>query len=191
MTLNNFIDQLTQTLTLMKEQAPIAGGIIAGLWIIYFVNSLVGKKLFVLGIYPRHWFGLIGIPFSPLLHADLNHLIFNSIPLFVLMCFVLTAGLHQFIFITLLIILLSGLGIWLFGRSAIHIGASALIMGYFGYLLADAYQHPSVSTMAIGFLCIYYFGGLIFSLFPSEEKVSWEGHAFGFLAGIAVSLLLL
>lgn len=191
MTLDNITSELTYTLALMKANALVAGTIILSLWLIYLLNSLLGKRLILLGIYPRTITGLIGIPFFSFLHGDLNHLFFNSIPLFILICFVLVGGMQKFILITWLIILISGLGVWLFGRRAIHIGASCLVMGYWGYLLADAYQHPSVGTLFIGGLCVFYFGGLLLNLFPGEEQVSWEGHILGFLAGIAVDLLLI
>ncbi|MBA2654680.1 MAG: rhomboid family intramembrane serine protease [Gammaproteobacteria bacterium] len=157
------------------------------LWAILFVNWLIGYRLNLLGIYPRHLFGLIGIPLHPFLHGGFNHLFFNSIPLFVLLTFILTGGLTHFICVTASIVLLSGGAIWLLGRRAIHIGASDLVMGYWGYLLVYAYKNPSILTAILALVCVYYFGGLLLSIFPNEEKVSWEGHLFGLLAGMSAT----
>lgn len=185
MTFDNWISQLQSIPALVQTNLPISLSIIAGLWLIYFINLLLGGRLNILGIYSRHPLGLIGIFFSPFLHSNFNHLFFNSIPLFVLINFMLLDGLQTFIRVSIIIILLSGLGTWLFGRKAIHIGASSVIMGYWSYLLLSAYKNPTVLSLVLALVCLYYFGGLLFSLFPSEEKVSWEGHVFGFLAGIA------
>ena len=163
--------------------------IIAGLWILQLFNKLLGYRLNYLGIIPRRRRGLFGIFFSPLLHGNANHLFFNTLPLLVLACFVLVGGQLLFWKVTITIILLSGILIWLFGRRAIHIGASSVIMGYWGYLLINAYHQPSLMAVVLAIICIYYFGGLVFGLFPSEEKVSWEGHLFGCIAGVAANYL--
>ena len=188
--LDNFVSQLQSNLSLIEANFYIAFMIVAGLWMIHFVNGILGMRLNWLGIYPRHVIGLVGIVFSPLLHGSFSHLFFNSIPLLVLICFVLVGGIAKFIYVTAIITALSGLAVWLMGRRAIHIGASSLVMGYWGYLLVDAIRNPSTMSVMLAVVCVYYFGGLIFSLFPEEERVSFEGHIFGFLAGIATSYII-
>lgn len=154
------------------------------LWGIHCINWLLNYRLNILGIYPRHFSGLIGIIFAPFLHADFNHLFFNSIPLFVLGSFVTLNGWHNFWCVTLLIIALSGFGIWLVGRRGIHIGASALIMGYWSYLLLNAFTQGTLLAFVLAGVCLYYFGGLVLHLFPTEVRSSWEGHLCGFVAGV-------
>ncbi len=162
-------------------------GIIAALWIILMLNAAMGYRLNILGIYPRHLFGLPGIFISPLLHGSSTHLFFNSIPLFALSALILVNGQSFFLAVTFMIVTLSGVLVWLFGRKALHIGASSLIMGYWGFLVLNAYEQRSSMALILGFICVYYFGGLFLSLFPQEERVSWEGHLFGFLSGLLVS----
>jgi membrane associated rhomboid family serine protease len=186
---NLYINQLQALFALLKANIPIALTLLAVLWAILILNWLVGYRLNRLGIYPRHIVGIIGVPLHPLLHGGFNHLFFNSIPLFVLMTLILTNGLSNFICTTVSITLLSGLGIWLLGRRAIHIGASGLVMGYWGYLLVEAYQHPSVLSFFLAAICVYYFGSLLLSIFPSEESVSWEGHLLGLMSGIATAFI--
>ncbi|MBS0350238.1 MAG: rhomboid family intramembrane serine protease [Proteobacteria bacterium] len=160
------------------------------LWLVLLINKLMGYRLNFLGIVPRTASGLIGILFAPLLHASANHLFFNIIPLLALAGFILIAGTTLFWKVTVCIILFSGILTWLLGRRAIHIGASALVTGYWGYLLFNAYRHPSMMAFILAIICVYYFGGIFLGLFPSEERVSWEGHLFGFVAGIATNYLL-
>lgn len=161
--------------------------IIVGLWVILLINAAMGYRLNALGIFPRRLWSLPGIFFSPFLHGSGTHLFFNSIPLFVLSALILVGGKLFFYKVTFLIVLISGLLVWLFGRKAFHVGASSLIMGYWSFLLYNAYQQRSASAFILAAICVYYFGGLVFSLFPREERVSWEGHLFGFAAGLFVS----
>lgn len=162
-------------------------GILGALWIAFFLTILSGRTLLILGIFPRNPFGLLGIIFSPLLHANFNHIFFNSIPLFLLSDFMLIDGVEHFINTTIYITLISGLLTWLFGRKAIHIGASGLITGYWSYLVINSYHTGGVMAIILGIICIYYFAGIFFGIFPSEKGVSWEGHLFGFIAGIIVN----
>ncbi len=142
-------------------------------------------RLNILGIHPRTEWGFVGIPFSPFLHGDFSHLIFNAIPLFIFSNFILLQGANLFYMATGIIILISGLLIWLFARPGIHIGASSLIMGYFGFILIDIYLKPTALSIAIGLTALFYFGGMFSSLFPDRDKqISWEGHVFGFIAGL-------
>lgn len=160
------------------------------LWLINIFNWIIGSPCNKLGIYPRRISGLIGIIFCPILHKNFNHLFFNSIPLFVLGLVILAKNLSLFYWVTTIIMLLGGLAVWLFGRKALHIGASGLISGYFGYIVMTAYTNPSFTTLLVAILVLYYFGGLFFGIFPREDRVSWESHLLGFLAGIASAFLI-
>ena len=87
--------------------------------------------------------------------------------------------------ISIFIAIITGLLTWLFGRPYLHIGASGVIMGYWGYLMVYAIKYPSHLAIVIVAICIYYFGAMFLNILPQEEEVSWESHLFGFLAGIA------
>lgn len=186
----NQIEILVQTLVeTISNNFYLLMGLMVGLWVLQVMNWLTGYRLNQLGILPRTLHGLIGIVFSPFLHGNFNHLFFNTIPLLVLACFILVGGQTLFFSVSITIILLSGFAVWLLGRRAIHIGASSLIMGYWGYLLVSAYLHPSLMTLVLAVVSIYYFGGLFFGLFPGEKNVSWEGHLFGCLSGIIANFI--
>ena len=186
----NQVEALLQIIVAtIEENLYLLLGFIALLWVIQIINWMLGYRLNQLGLLPRSYRGLMGIVFSPFLHGNANHLFFNTIPLLVLACFIVVGGRTLFFSVSITIILLSGLGVWLFGRRAMHIGASGLIMGYWGYLLVNAYLQPSLMTLVLALVSIYYFGGLFFGLFPSEKGVSWEGHLFGCLAGIAANFI--
>jgi membrane associated rhomboid family serine protease len=187
-------NEFTHTLNIIIDSAQdnflFVGTILGILWLFNLVNWSIGGRLNVLGIYPRSLFGLVGIFFSPLLHGNINHLFFNSIPLFLLINFILINGMQQLYIVTLAIMISSGLLVWLLGRKAFHIGASSLIMGYWGYLIAEAFFHPSMLTIVVASVMLYYLGSLVCNLIPSGLKVSWEGHIFGAVAGIGTALLM-
>ncbi len=157
---------------------------VAVLWVIQVINLSMSYRLNRFGIIPREKMGLPGIILSPLLHADFGHLFLNTIPLFVLANLVLINGWQTFWSVTLDIVVLGGGLVWLFGRRAIHIGASGLVMGYWGYLLVSAIYHFSIMTIILAGLCVYYFGSLYMNVFPAGKRSSWEGHLFGLLAGV-------
>ena len=188
------LDELTASLNLIvyqtKTNANTLAKIIAVPWIVYILNIFLGQRLLYLGIIPRRLIGLPGILFAPLLHANFNHLFFNTIPLLVLSNFILINGLNYYLIVTALITCLSGFLIWCFAKPGIHIGASALITGYWGWLVSDIYQQGTVTAMILGGLSLYYFAGIFLGIFPREKGVSWEGHLFGLIAGVSVSYFL-
>jgi len=158
-------------------------------WAVHLVNWAAKYRLNVLGIAPRTSHGLIGILFAPFLHGNFNHLFFNTIPLFVLGSLVLANGYDVFYIVSIMVIVLGGLLTWICGRKATHIGASTLVMGYFGYLLANAYYSFNTTAIILAIICLYYFSGLIYALLPGKKEISWESHVFGCVAGVAASYL--
>jgi membrane associated rhomboid family serine protease len=98
-------------------------------------------------------------------------------------------GVGTFYGITLVVVVVGGLGVWLFARKGLHIGASGLISGYFGYILITAYTAPGLITILLAILAVYYFGGIFLGIFPGKKDISWEAHLFGFLGGILYAYL--
>lgn len=189
--LQNIADAFQTIVTGIIHNSPAVLTMLAILWGIYFFNFIFFKKnLNFLGIYPRSLHGLIGIVFAPFLHDNFEHLLFNSIPFFFLANFLLLSGLREFYIVSATILLISGTILWLFGRKAIHIGSSYLIMGYFGYLLYAAYMERSYLMIGLAAVTLYYCGNLIFSIIPMDKRVSWESHLFGLVAGVLTYWLL-
>jgi membrane associated rhomboid family serine protease len=176
--------QLQFTVNIIQQHLPMLLWILAAIWAVNIANWSLGSPLFILGIFPRKPLSLLGIFFAPWLHGDFNHLFYNSIPLVLLASGALVTGWDNFLEISAIIVVISGLLIWIGGRPGIHIGASALIMGYWSYLLVLAYWLDTGVAFFVGFIAVYYFGSLVANLFPSEARVSWEGHIYGFVAGL-------
>ncbi|RAU81757.1 rhomboid family intramembrane serine protease [Pontibacter arcticus] len=161
----------------------------AMLWLIHVLTYLTDASIAWLGVLPRNFFGLIGIVASPLIHADLLHLLSNSFPLVLLAGFIFY--LHRSVALRVLgtIYLGSGLLTWLLGRSSYHIGASGLVYGMAGYLLFNGFLKQNRGAMAVSLAVLFLYGGLFYGLFPAEERISWEGHVGGLIAGFVAALL--
>ena len=164
-------------------------GFIVLIWAIEMVNWILGHRLSQFGIIPRTVQGLIGIPLGPFLHGSITHLALNTVPLFVLGGFVVLQGLRVFLQTSTLIILIGGALLWLLGRSAAHVGASVLIFGYFGYLIARGWYDRKIDSLIVATVTILLYGGLVWGVLPSAGPVSWEGHLFGLVAGIIAARL--
>lgn len=164
-------------------------------WLVSLLNIVAGNRLGrLLGIRPRHLLGLLGIVFSPFLHRDIGHLIANTVPFLVLGWLILLQdtiqGSSDFYVITATILLIGGLGTWIFGRDAIHLGASGLVFGYIGFLLAGLYVGPTILTLGFALIVFWMYGNQLWGMLPSssEKAVSWEGHLFGFVGGIVAGV---
>lgn len=153
------------------------------LWAVEAVNSLTGHQLNEWGILPRTLTGLRGIPFSPFLHGNVSHLLVNTLPFLVLGGLVALQGRRAFLGVSLVVIVCGGIALWLFGRTAYHIGASGLIFGYFGYLVARAWYERSIGSILIALVTLIFYGGLMWGVLPTNAFISWEGHLCGLLAG--------
>jgi membrane associated rhomboid family serine protease len=170
-----------------RQQMLLILGCVVLLWGVECVNALLDYHLNRWGLLPRTLTGLVGIPLSPFLHGSFAHLILNTVPFVVLGGFVALQGTRLFLAVSFWIILLSGAALWLLGRSAYHVGASSVIFGYFGYLVARGWYERSVTALLVALLTLGLYGGIVWGVLPTRSYVSWEGHLFGLLAGVLVA----
>jgi membrane associated rhomboid family serine protease len=162
--------------------------LLLALWAVEAVNFLLHHSLDAWGIVPRTLAGLRGIVCAPFLHASVEHLAVNSVPLLVLGWLITISERADFRRITVFVGLASGALVWLFGRGgAAHLGASGLITGYLGFLLARGALARSLQSVMIALITVLLYGGLVYGLLPRNDAVSWEAHLFGFLVGIAAA----
>jgi membrane associated rhomboid family serine protease len=184
--------QETQSLAReLKTQGSILGGFVGTMWAIQFVNLLVFRQaLNLYGIIPRQVIGLRGILFAPFLHAGLGHLIANTIPFVILGWFVMLQETSDFFVVTAITMLVSGLGVWLLGASGVHVGASALIFGYLGFLLLRGYFERNFPSILLSLVVGFLYGGAIWGVLPTQPGISWEGHLFGFIGGVIAARIL-
>lgn len=176
----------------LKTHAVVLGGFIALIWALEIVDLLfLGGALNAYGIRPRSIIGLRGILFAPFLHGGLAHLTANTIPFLTFGWLIMLRETSDFFVVTAVTMITSGLGVWLFGSPyTIHIGASGLIFGYFGFLLLRGYFERSVPAIFLSLVVGLLYGGMIWGVLPLQFGISWQGHLFGFIGGgIAARLL--
>lgn len=175
----------------MKKLKPIFI-IVAILYAILFLDWLLPIKVNSFGLIPRTQFGLIGIITSPFLHGDLLHLNSNAIPLVVMLITLITFYEKKVWKIVVGITLLSGVLLWVFGRSANHIGASGMIYGLVAFLVFNGVMERNVKSIIISILIAITYSGFIYGLTPFTTRpgVSWDGHLFGAISGVLVSYYL-
>ena len=169
----------------IKTHTTILVWTVGLLWAIELVDLFVFRRaLDRFGIRPRDLAGLWGILFAPFLHGGLPHLIANTFPLIVLGWLVMVRRTADFFVVAVFAALIGGLGTWLFGGpNTIHIGASGVIFGFLGYLLARGYFERSFTSIAVAVVVGVLYGGALWGVLPSGPGISWQGHLFGLLGG--------
>ncbi|MBE7644495.1 rhomboid family intramembrane serine protease [Tenacibaculum finnmarkense genomovar ulcerans] len=164
--------------------------LIVFLYVVHVVSFFIPITQF--GIIPRTFNGLIGIFTSPFLHGGIWHLISNTLPLIILLTVLNFFYPKKTLTVILFIILIGGTLVWLFARSANHIGASGLIYGLAAFLITNGLLERKLIPLLVSLGVAILYGGLIWGLVPSlKSHISWEGHLFGAVAGVVISFLLI
>lgn len=164
------------------------------LWFVFWLEIRFDFDFVENGIYPRELSGLQGILFSPFIHADIEHLYNNSIPLLILLAGLQFFYASQSAKVIVFGILLSGLITWVIGRDNYHIGASGLIYVLVSFIFFKGIQTQYYRLVALSLAVIVIYGGLVWYVFPSpetlgEKSISWEGHLAGLITGFVLSLI--
>ena len=157
--------------------------------IVFFIDREFDLNLYRLGVFPRTLSGMKGIIFYPFIHGSLEHLFNNALPLFVL-----TACLFYFYrsiaYQTFgLIYILSGIWLWISARDSYHIGASGLLYGLAAFLFFSGIIRKEKKVIALSLMVAFLYGGMIWGILPIQERVSWEGHLWGSVAGALLAWL--
>lgn len=173
----------------VREELVGVVAFVGAIWGVFLVSlALPWLHLEHYGITPRTSRGLVGIVAAPFLHANFEHLTSNTVPLVVLL--LLLAGSNARSWAVVLAITLAGGGLlWMFGRTATHIGASGLIFGLIAYLIVAGLLERRFVPLAISLLVGFMYGSVLWSgVVPRMgSAVSWDGHLLGAVAGGVVA----
>jgi membrane associated rhomboid family serine protease len=157
------------------------------IWVVKTTELVFDLELYSWGLFPKTLQGLRGIVFSPLIHGDFSHLISNTFPLLLL-------GSALFYFyrdvafrVLLFSVAITGLWVWVLGRPSYHIGASGLIYSLAAFLFVSGVIRRHPRLMALSLLVVFLYGGMVWGIFPVQERVSWESHLMGMLSGILLA----
>jgi membrane associated rhomboid family serine protease len=162
------------------------------IWLVKIFEFTTNSDLAVYGLQPLTWKGLRGVLTAPLLHGDFSHLSANSIPLFFLGSLLVYFYREIAIKVFFLLWLLTGFWVWCLARGeGIHIGASGVVYGMAAFLFFSGIIRRETKLMAITLLIAFLYGGLVWGVFPQffpKQKISWESHLMGILAGISLAI---
>lgn len=165
--------------------------LVAVMWAIEIVDYVENGRLDRYGILAHEPDGLPGILFAPFLHAGFGHLMANSVPLLILGFVAAIRGIGRFLAASLVIILVSGLGVWFTSPpDTLTIGASGLVFGYFGYVVARGLFDRRTLDIVLGVVVAVLYYSILWGALPTQPGVSWQGHLFGLIGGVIAAWLL-
>lgn len=177
-----------------RERKLVTSAVLPGiavilLWCVYFVDQQLGLDLYRFGTFPREPSGILGVVTSPFIHGDFEHLLNNSVPLFVLgwalmYFFPRLAGR-----VVLASWLVSGVWVWLSARASYHIGASGVVYGLAAFLFTSGLLRRQRTLMGLSLLVVFLYGSMLWGVFPIVPRISWESHFWGAATGVAMAFL--
>ena len=169
----------------------LVGAMVAVMWVVEVADAVGGGDLDRFGIRPRSADGLDGIVFSPFPHGSWSHLIGNTVPFVVLGGVIALSGLVRVAAVTATVAFIGGLGTWLVAsENSVHIGASGIVFGYAGYLVARGLFTRSILHLAVGAVVAAVWGTTLLSGLVPHDGISWQGHLFGAVGGVVAARLL-
>lgn len=176
----------------LGRAAALNVGFLAILWIVEMINAATGRDLTQAGgLVARDYGSLVNILTSPFVHANLDHLMGNALPLFSLGLIAAIPSPKRFLLMTLVVIVVGGLGIWLTSpANTVTIGASGVVFGYFSYLLLRGLvdRRPADVLVSIG-IAIAYGSYMWTAVGIGVTGVSWQGHVSGLVGGVVAALV--
>ncbi|GHD59626.1 rhomboid family intramembrane serine protease [Streptomyces goshikiensis] len=176
------------------DRAKAAGKLMLGwvalLWLIEVLDLATGHALDAYGIVARDPDSLGGILAAPFLHFGFGHVAANSLPLLVLGFVAALSGIRRFLAVCAVITVADGFAVWLTSPShSITAGASGLVFGLFGYLVVRGFVERRALGVVVGIVIAALWGTTALTgILPTDSTVSWQGHLFGLLAGVAAAL---
>ncbi|WP_236242787.1 rhomboid family intramembrane serine protease [Streptomyces sp. CC228A] len=175
----------------VKAAAWLMAGWIALLWLLEVADLLTGHALDPYGITPREVGELRDVVPAAFLHFGFGHVAANSVPLLVFGFLAALGGIRRFLAVAAMIIVVDGLGVWLVSPAYSNTaGASGLVFGLFGYLVVRGFVDRKALDIGVGLVIGLVWGStVLLGISPTQSDVSWQGHLFGLVAGVAAAFV--
>jgi membrane associated rhomboid family serine protease len=176
----------------LGRAAALNVGFLAILWLVELVNAITGRHLTQAGgIVARDFGSLVNILTAPFVHGNIDHLMGNALPLFSLGLIAAIPSPKRFLLMTLVVIVVGGLGIWLTSPAGtVTIGASGVVFGYFSYLLMRGLVDRRAADVLVSIGIGIAYGSYMWSAVGiGVTGVSWQGHVSGLVGGAVAALV--
>mgnify|MGYP001819920375 FL=1 len=159
------------------------------LWAIFIIDSAFGIRLGQFGLRPRSVPGLLGIVTAPLLHANFQHILSNTLPMFISMTATLYLYPNSALRVIPLVWIGSGMLAWTFARPNLHIGASGLIYGLLVFVFISGILRRDMRSISVSLLVGFLYGSMVWGVLPSRPQMSWEMHLTGAVMGVLLAFV--
>lgn len=159
------------------------------LWTIFILDTVFGLRLGRLGLRPGSVAGLTGIVTAPLLHGNFQHILSNTVPMFISMTATLYLYPNSAIRVIPLIWIGSGALAWIIGRPNLHYGASGLIYGLLAFVFVSGILRRDMRSVSVSLLVGFLYGSMVWGVLPTRPHMSWEMHLTGAIMGVALAIL--
>jgi len=163
---------------------------VIAIWFVKGFELIYDTHFYEYGIKSLDINRISGIFSFPFIHADFNHLINNTYPIIIL------GGIISSVYkdisnrVFLFSYLLSGTLLWFFGNPEEDvIGASGIVYALASFVLVSGFIKKQPRLTILSFLVIFIYGSMFWGMLPMPNKISWEGHLSGFVAGILIAVL--
>ena len=164
---------------------------VALLWGLEVIDVASRHALDTFGVSPREIGELRDVVPAAFVHFGFAHLAANSVPLLLLGFLVALSGLRRLLAVVTVIILASGLGVWLTApEHSTTAGASGVVFGLLSYLLIRGFVNRSAGDLVVGLLVGVVYGSFLWGVLPTAAGVSWQGHLFGLVGGVTAAFAL-
>lgn len=176
-----------------RNALPPALVVLVIMWLFYWADFLFIYDFHQLGVVPKRLSGLLGIFFMPWIHAhsDAKHILNNSVPALLLITLLFYSYKEIALKIFLFSWLFTGLFLWIFGpnNGAHHIGMSGVIYSLAAFLFTSGVLRKYLPLQALSLFIVFLYGSMIWGIFPTKERISWEGHLSGMIVGVALAFI--
>lgn len=171
------------------QSSLLAFFLLLPVWGVWLLEQATQSNWYMYGVFPRKWENWYGIFTMSFLHGSWEHIVNNTLSLFVLMTLCRWIYSDVFLKASAWMLLLTGFWTWLFARPSYHIGASGMVYAYAAYMFTSGVLSKNYRLMALSLLIIFLYGSLVWGIFPMQESISWEGHLMGGIAGVVVAFM--
>ena len=159
------------------------------IWAVFIIDAAFGLRLARFGLRPGSVEGLVGVIAAPLLHANFEHILSNTLPLFIAM----TATLYLYPNSALRVIPAvwfgSGALAWFFARPNLHIGASGVVYGLLSFVFVSGILRRDMRSISVSLLVGFLYGSMVWGVLPTRPQMSWEMHLTGAVVGVVMAFV--
>jgi membrane associated rhomboid family serine protease len=159
------------------------------IWLIKIFEVAFDQSFTFLGLLPKDFSGIWKIFTYSLIHKDFEHLFSNSITILLLGTGILFFYRTSAVKVILFSYIIPGVLLWFFGRHAYHIGASGMVYSFVTFLFFSGIIRRDKRAIVLALIVTFLYGSLVWGILPLDPAVSWEGHLFGAISGIAAAII--